>query len=339
MAAWGKGGGGGGWAGWGKGGGNGGGGGGWGKKKNGAAAEAQVPAGPYDPGYPGLTEALAEVLAPHAALDTEWTLEEMQKKIAQKFTKAGSKFWKDERFTARGTASLAKVVVEDFVETVLSSISTSCYDKAWLGQVDFGPPLKIATMYVFATAKVVSRTLAPQMDALVEEAIFKWQEEQRIEQAIWDSVAAAGVHETHLKKARQHLSKAYDEAHFKAPYGTSDAASHEEQLLKDFTRGWIVEFLGKAWDVLESGTTATSRDEQVLFLTVLFQSLTDPANCCIPQDIVNTLATGMPAHPWPFVAEAVEAAFTAAEPVAGAPTGEPMAKRRNVGKQGGGKGW
>merc|ERR1712190_210327 len=99
-----------------------------------------------------------------------------------------------------------------------------------------------------------------------------------------------------------------DEAHFRAPYGSHIAATQELGMLQDFVKGWITEFVERAWDVLFHGIGAgnASRDEQLLFLTIVFQSLASPERACLPHDLVS-LIPNPPANPWPFVAEAAHA--------------------------------
>merc|ERR1712039_722364 len=150
----------------------------------------------------------------------------------------------------------------------------------------------------FENAKIFNRTLAPSVTKHVEEGLYKWQEEERITKAIWDSLIAVGVPESHRKKANKHLLQAYDEAH----YGSTPADSEEMSILQDFVKGWMLEFCGKAWDVIESGMGAGDRDSQVGFVASLFQTLCDPGVNCLPYEITNSLG-GLPQAPWHYITE------------------------------------
>ena len=49
----------------------------------------------------------------------------------------------------------------------------------------------------------------------------------------------------------------------KAPYGTTSNESPELAVLQDFVKGWMSDFIGKGWDVLENGLSDGSKDAQV----------------------------------------------------------------------------
>lgn len=271
-----------------------------------------------DFGIPGFNEALNEALMPHIHLDPSGSLEEMKSKVAQKIVKAAHKMSTDERLSGRCTSTQAKALIEEFIDTAMSAVSAGLYDKMWLEKANFSGPLFAATLYAFQGAKIFTRTIQPIIEKHVEEALFNYKEEERIQKAMWDAVVACGVKESHRKKANNHLSKAYDEAHLKSNYGSSAAETPELGLLQDFVRGWMGEFVRRGWDVLENGigNGSVARDEQVLFVTVLFQTLTDAAgNACLPHDLTTQILVPPPS-PWAYIgtcAEAVFADITAAE--------------------------
>merc|ERR1712084_103468 len=130
-------------------------------------------------------------------------------------------------------------------------------------------------------------------------------EEERKQTAMVEAVEVSGVAEDYKKKACQLLSKSFDDAHMKAPYGSTQADTPELAMLQDFVKGWMAEFVNRAWDTLENGCNAGSKDEQILFLTVLFQNLTDASTACVPLEIMKGLDS-MPTAPWNFIAEAAE---------------------------------
>merc|ERR1711879_105660 len=95
--------------------------------------------------------------------------------------------------------------------------------------------------------------------------------------------------EEYKKKANQHLKNSFDDAHFNAPWGSTQADTAELAVLQDFVKGWMTEFVNRAWEVVENGCNSNSKDEQVLFLTVLFQNLTDATSVCVPLEIQKSL--------------------------------------------------
>jgi len=277
----------------------------------GPAAPAAFPGGfAAGWGIEGLNQALVSCLMPIKDEEAEWDMAEMVRKCQQKVTKASQKFEKDERATQKSTASGVKVILEEFVDAVMGSLSGAMYERPWFNKVDWTMILHVAVAYTFQGAKCFNRTLGPNLQRITEEALTKWQEEERIGKALWEAVAAAGVLETHQKRARQHLTGAFDEAHLHAPYGGTQADSPALALLQDFVKGWMHEFVKKAWDVIEHGHAgAGSKDESVLFLTVLFQNLCDPDVACVPHEIIMALE-GLPASPWEFIAHTAEEALT-----------------------------
>lgn len=277
--------------------------------------QSQEPAGNKSWGIQGLEESLAQALAEVA--DEEPNADDLIRKMEPKIRKVSDKFSKDERANVRGTATMAKVVIEELVEALMSTISGSCYEKSWFHRVDFTSPLVIVVLHTFSQAKMFTRVLAPDIVKHVEEGIYKWREEDRITKAMWDAIVAAGVPPSHQKKANQHLMKSYDDAHFKAPYGSTPCDSQELSVLQDFIKGWMLEFLGRAWDIFENGMGATTKDAQALFMAQLFQQLCDPGVNCLPYGITNALG-GLPTAPWSYIEEAAaEVIDEANEPAVG----------------------
>merc|ERR1712139_611501 len=81
-------------------------------------------------------------------------------------------------------------------------------------------------------------------------------------------------------------------------------------LLQDFIKGWMTEFIGRAWDVLENGVGG--REEQINFVTNLFQTLAHPERSCLPHDLVAALQEHPMAN-WPFIAETCHTIFVEME--------------------------
>jgi len=259
---------------------------------------------------PGFAEALAESLAPHTANEADAA--DLELKIGQKFVKAAKKFNNDERRDTHGTPCTAQALVEEFVDAAMNSVAGTMYDRAWWPEANFTGPLLALALFTFDGAKIFRRTVGPMIEKYVELGIFRYREEERVGRVMSDALDAAGVRDSHKKKALKHLSTAYDEQHAKAPYGTVAAETPEMGHLKAFLKGWMHDFIGRAWDVLEHGIgqgDGSSRDEKVLFVTVLFQALADGKDPGLPYDL--TYAVGeVPASPWSYVAEAAETVFT-----------------------------
>merc|ERR1711920_829048 len=148
------------------------------------------------------------------------------------------------------------------------------------------------------------------VEKFIEEAIFKYFEEERIEKAMREALELSGLSDKHLKKAVKNLYEAYDEAHFKAPYGTTQGETPAISLLQDFVKGWMMDFVIKSWDIVNHGTAHAGSGTQggIMFCTLLFQSLTDAKVSCLPNDIISLVDTPPPT-PWPFVGRCAEQVF------------------------------
>jgi len=285
-------------------------------------------AAPEAAGIPGLTEALMEALAPVAHMDSSWDIDEMVKRVHSYFTKAAKKYEGEERAASRGSSIQAQALIEEFVSTALGAVGAACYEKVWFSQADFSGALMVTAMYTFRGGKLFCRTLGPVLKRYVDDGVFRYREEERIQKAMWDAVSISGLNEGHQKKAAKYLQVAYDDSHMSAPYGSTTASSPEMGLVQDFVKSWMTEFVNKAWDVLENGVVG-GKDEQFAFLTTLFQYLTDPERSCLPHDLTAQLETPPP-ESWGFIGELAMKIFTDMEEAANRP------KKWQKGK---GKGW
>merc|ERR1719253_225049 len=294
------------------------------------AAGKGAPAPAAETGIPGLTEALMEALVPVAHLDNDWDIDEMVKRVHNYFSKAAKKFEDNEAAAARGSSVQAQALIEEFVATALGGVGQACHEKQWFTEADFSGALMVTAMYTFRGGKLFSRTLGPILKRYVDDGVFRYREEERIQKAMWDAVSISGLAEGYQKKAAKHLQIAYDDAHMSAPYGSTTASTPEMGLVQDFVKCWMTEFVARSWDVLENGVTG-GKDEQFAFLTTLFQYLTDPDRSCLPHDLTAQLEAPPP-ESWGFIGEMAMKIFTDMEEAAE----QKRMKKQSYGK--GGKG-
>lgn len=266
---------------------------------------------PQEQGIPGLNNALHEALTGLATQGED--ISELVKKIIGKVNKICEKYSKDERATTKATVTQAKALIEEFVEHVMGNIHGICWGKEWFPTISWTQPLLMMVLYTFQNGKVFHRTLKPKLITFIDGGIFKWQEEERVQAAMAQAILVCGINESHQKKAAKCLTKAYDDAHFKAPYGSTSNDSPELAVLQDFVKGWMAEFVGGCqWDVLENGLADTSEDIQIATISTLFQNLMDPNIACMPYEIATEITNvlgGLPASPWPYVDQAAQQVF------------------------------
>jgi len=285
----------------------------WGKGGNGMAAWSAVGKPQWveiAERYPGLLEAVKQSCDPVAHLEDKWSADEMMQKITKSIVKAAEEFAKDERLASKGSPIQSQAMVEEFVESACGQVSQVCSEKAWNTEIVLAAPLCLIAETIFKSAKLFSRMLMPMLHKYVEDAVFRQREEQRMTNAIWETIEQSGLRDQYHKKCNQCLLKAYDESHISAPFGTCQADKPEAGLLCDFVKGWMGEFVNRGWDILENGVGG--REEQVVFVTNLFQILCHPERNCLPHDLVASLDTPLPPN-WPFVAQTAIEIFLEAD--------------------------
>lgn len=298
-----------------------------------------------DWGIPGFGEALTEAVMPilndPSQIDA---VEDIKYKVGTKIMKSTKKFANDERKSTTGTALYARIIVEEFVHWTAGAVSQAFYDKPWLEKVNLAAPLLAAALHTFNGSKIFTRTLAPMLPKYVEEALFGYAEEERVTKAMFDAVIASGVKDNMHKKCSNLLAKSYDSAHVKAPYGSTAADSADMGMLQDFVKGWMFEFCMIAREILMYGVGSIedkpSRGDQILFVTVLFQNLTDARNAALPHELTSLIETPPPS-PWAFIAESAEAVFDDVDSAQKLMKGKGMGMdggKGGCGGKGGGKG-
>lgn len=284
-----------------------------------------------DAGITGMCAVTTKALAPVAHMDPEWTLEEMAWKVCGYIGKTAAKFWggEDDKYTSRCTVAKGQAYIEEFVEACLYAVSAGCAEKPWFNECNLTDILFHATMGTFQNSQTrfMCRTLRPVIQKTVDDAVARFREEERVQKGLWEAVVISGLPEAFQKSAAKHLQNSYDRSHMAAPYGTTTGDTPEIGLVQDFVKGWMEEFCGRAWSVLNEGVS-DDKEEQYAFMTTLFQHLTDPEQCCLPFELVSQPGA-MPPENWAFVAD------TAMALLKGDDDDQPKAKKA---RKGGGKG-
>lgn len=256
---------------------------------------------------PQLEQAIREVLASGANLDEQRSLDDMARQCVDCITKIAAKFHKDERRNQPASSLQAQALCCEFAREIMRSLPEVCTGKAWLASTNLAQPLGIVARNIFRSGKVFSRTAATSIKGFIDESLFRLREEDRVEQLMRKAVGAVSnlVPAPFDQLALGHLEGAYDEVHLNAPWGSHGAPSAEGLpslelgLVKDFVKGWMVEFIKRAQlDVLPC--VGQTSEEQVTFVTLLFEFLTNSQTCAIPYDLVSSLTISLP-EKWPFI--------------------------------------
>jgi hypothetical protein len=251
--------------------------------------------------------ALHEALLPVSHMDTEWDLPTMQNNVHKCFYKTIVKYTQDERVSMKGSSVQAQALVEEFIENAMSTCAQKCSDREWFTVANFAGPLYAAAQKAFGGTKVFSRVLTPSLQRFVEEGLFRFREEQRLAKAFWEAITSVGLEEKWHKKAYSNLAKSYDSAHAVSPWGLAQGEHAGLNMLQDFTYGWMRDFMHYGWDVLEQGI-GQDKEQQIIFVTALFQTLVGPEMRAVPFAIVQMFEEeqGLPPSGWDFVASACQ---------------------------------
>lgn len=276
----------------------------FGKEKPLPSADAPFKKSAGDAGILGLGQVTTEAMKPIAHLDEEWTLEEIAWKVAGFIGRAACKYWEssDKRLEQKATVMQALSIIEEFAESAMLAIAGACCERTWFTEANFTTPLYHAAITTFEdNKKFLVRVVKPLIQRTIEDIVYRFKEEERIQKHMWDSVLHSGLPAQYHRKAFGHLQKSYDFAHMNADYGIGTGDTPEMGLVMDFTKCWMTTFASRSWLVLEQGISK-DKEEQFAFLTTLFQHVTDPKRLCLPNDLVSQPGA-MPPEAWSFVSE------------------------------------
>jgi len=253
-------------------------------------------------GIEGLKDAVTRACEPHISQEVKWSRDDMINKVCMSIFKTASKWYKeDTRAKESGTSIQAQALLEEFTDKIMGGLSTACYEKPWFLEIYLSEAIALAAINTFKGQALFKRTVAPIIVTHVDEAIFRYREEERHTVVMWDAVSSCGIKADFLKKANKHLQTAFEAAHISAKYGTSPAASPELGMVQDFVTAWITEYAKRSWDVLNNGINSPTPDQQIAVITTLFQYLCDPGHTCLPHDLTQQLSEPPPAG-WDFIA-------------------------------------
>merc|ERR1719263_1128739 len=179
-------------------------------------------------GIEGLKDAVTRAVEPHAPLEQAWSKDEMVNKVCMAIFKTASKWYKeDARHKEGGTAIQAQALLEEFTEKIMAGLSSACYEKPWFLEIYLSESIALAAINTFKGGALFKRTVAPIIVTHVDEAIFRYREEERHQRVMWDAIQAVGINQSHQKKANKHLMTSFEAAHISAKYGVSASITPE----------------------------------------------------------------------------------------------------------------
>lgn len=261
-------------------------------------------------GVEGLKDAITRAVQPHLPVETQWPVDDMINRVCFTIFKISAKWYKeDNRHKETGTSIQAQALLEEFTHRIMEGLQKTCYNKSWFIDIYLSEAIALAAINTFKGGALFNRTVAPIIVTHVDEAIFRWREEERHQRVMWDAVSMCGIKADYQKKANKHLMSSFEAAHISAKYGTSPAVTPELGMVQDFVQAWLSEFTGRAWDVLNNGIALTNVEGQIQCVTGLFQYLCDPNHSCLPHDLTSQL-DAPPPPAWDFVAQATILMFS-----------------------------
>merc|ERR1711907_550898 len=112
-----------------------------------------------------------------------------------------------------GTAIQAQDLLEEFTEKIMSALATVCFEKPWFLEIYLSEAIALAAIDTFKGGALFKRTVAPIIVTHVDEAIFRYREEERLQRVLWDGISTVGIKADFLKKANKHLQTSFEAAH------------------------------------------------------------------------------------------------------------------------------
>merc|ERR1712134_210129 len=100
--------------------------------------------------------------------DVDLDVDAVAKKMTFSIGKVVAKYFKDPRVMAQGTDSQAKELIECLVGDAMEGLKTACKEAPWFVQGDLSAPLLLAVHHTLKGAKVLSRTLGPDLEQHVQ---------------------------------------------------------------------------------------------------------------------------------------------------------------------------
>jgi len=255
----------------------------------------------------GFCDALRSAFEQAGVSAEEDNTEEIVEKIHAAAHKISKKYYNEKRCMEKKSNSECRAYVEEFVETMMGSISNSYGDKPWFEKVGWDGALLMLSYWTFSNGHVTNRVLKSELAEFIQTGIIRWWEEEKMEKAMWEAVDKhAGLTDAQKKKANGHLKKSYDDAHYNAPYGETAHDDPEVAELQDFVKGWMASFAQKAYAALESGLQDSTPEGQAACLTAIFQHLVSPEVAVLPLKLQNC----MQESPWAFVEQCATEVIT-----------------------------
>jgi len=255
-----------------------------------------------------VTGAVAQALMPVAHLEQEWSGPDFQKRMCTYIQKQMQKLEKDERLDTFGSPG---AMINEFVGQIMGTLQAACYERPWFGQVDFTGPLYAASIILFKHRKLFDRTTGARLQVWIVDAFNRWNEEQRVERVMWETVQALGVNEKYSKELNKALMQAYDEAHAETTFIVPESANPEIVMLQEFIAYWYKDFVFRAWDTLS--WAKKGRESQKQLTVALFQSLCSPEVKCLPHDLTSSMDAERLILCWSATADKIELLFQQAE--------------------------
>jgi hypothetical protein len=261
-----------------------------------------------------LTCLVRQALEPVIHLDTSWTLEVAEKKVATYLWKGGKSFDKenDWRLKEKNGTMAAQSLIYDFCNATFGAISAGCYDKQWYWEANWAPVMNYWVNQKLGESKCLSAVMKPLVERYVEESFTRFRDDERIQAAFEKVVETAGLPANHHKKATQFLNKSFEEAFRASPYGRSQHPDPAVKMLEDFYFGWMRDFMHRGSSLLSNGI-GEDPQAQATFCVALFQSMAGPTYRVMPFDIGQLFAldeSKLPGEEWDFIIQATQDIFT-----------------------------
>jgi len=247
--------------------------------------------------HTALNNAIWQATKPVMRLEKEWDQKELSKRVVKYLNKAAQ--------PAELMTMPWHEAAQQFVENGMNGYSSACGEKPWFFELHLAPAFSAGFWEIASGSgqgvnwREVEQLLTGKYEELMDD--------QLLDKAIWDSAGVLLPDESIRNKLYKAL-KSCHEAAFKEAMN-DPRRLRDLQRVEVFTRLWLEQSMGKAWQVLENNGMMSAEHVVRLFQDLLAPFGEDHPFSCVPA--VLTQVIGRPPGDWPFLQEAAGQFFAA----------------------------
>lgn len=212
---------------------------------------------------------------------------------------------------------------QQYIETAMRGYSTACADKPWFFDMDLTVAFHMSYWEILSGSG--QNPQWSEVEAVLNAKYEELMDDCLLDKAIWDS---AGLLLPDQEALRNKVYKGLKSAHERAREETLASPLRDDlQRVEFFTKSWIHNSMGKAWQAIEQGGLMNPESVVMLFQELLAPFGEEHPFSCVPGVLSQSI--GRPPRDWEFLQEAVGEFFLNWNSAGTEPTYGGASKRRS----------